>query len=320
MSAAEVQQRLAEHLRRFGSAVFEPEARVAPPNATTATGCPGGPAWGVVPRAESTVSAADPPKRQLQDLVNWLLRNDFDQDIDVHSKVPPDVDRTLVHRDGTRLHLTVPQGGPPLTMVLTGPCSWPADRPGGPPPGVLAPLRKESGPMSAGSNEMCSSPRNYVYNRDAPPFAGPGPHPIAVIDLDKAAGSDGVSGPKHAGYPLLPSWEPRRAGSADVDSAKVQLIACVHAGEVPTGNKEVTCRFDDGPVTFDLVESTYRVTVREARTGNQLADLTLRGTQGDAQSCPTAVSYYKGVTPRLLRGIDIAGFRGQLRPLIEGSR
>ncbi|QWF80708.1 hypothetical protein HUW46_04132 [Amycolatopsis sp. CA-230715] len=320
MNAAEAGQRLAEHLRRFGHAVFEPEARVTPPIATTAVGCPGGPSWGVVPRAESTVNSAVPPKKQLQDLVNWLLRNDFEQDVDVSSKVPPDIDRTLVHPDGTRLHLAVPNGQPPLTLTVTGPCSWPSDRPGGPPPGGLKPLRGESGPMTAGGNEVCSSPRNYVYNRDAPPFTGTGPHPITLVDLDRAIGSTGTSGPKQAGYPLLPGWEPRRAGSSDVDTTKVQLIACVHAEEAPGGSKKVTCRFDEGPLTFDLVESTYRVTVREARTGNQLADLTLRGTQGDKQSCPTAVTYYKDITPRLLRGIDIAGFRDPLRPLVEGSR
>lgn len=314
VGVADFEQRLIEHVRRFGDAVFEPEADVAPPTVTTTAGCPGGPAWGVVPHAESTVKAAAPPRKQLQDLVNWLLRNDFDQDIDTKSTVPPDVDRTLVHPDGTRLHLTVPQGEPPLTMALTGPCSWPADRPGGPAPGGLKPLRAPSGPMSAGPHEMCSSPRNYVYNRDAPAFAGPGPHPIALIDLDDK------DGPEKPGYPLLPGWEPRRPGKPDIETAKVQLIACVHSKELLEGAQEVTCRFDEGPLTFTLLEATYQVTVREARTGSEVAAVTLRGTQTGAQSCPAAVIYRKGVTPRLLRGVDVAGFRGMLRPLIEGSR
>jgi hypothetical protein len=43
--------------------------------------------------------------------------------------------------------------------------------------------------------------RDYVHDTDAPPFAGPGPHPLALIDL-----ADSSSDPINSGNLLLIAW------------------------------------------------------------------------------------------------------------------
>jgi hypothetical protein len=314
VGTAEFEQRLTDHIHQFDTAVYAPEDKVAPPSVTTTAGCPGVPSRGVTPRAETTVSGPDEPSKQLQDLADWLLRNDFENDTSTPTDKPPTEERTYTHPDGTHLRVDIPPVTPQLTMVLTGPCTWPATRPGAPPPGRLTPLPAPSGPMSADGNDDCDSPRDYVYNTAAPPYAGPGPHPVALIDLDRDAGSAGGSGPEHPAYPLLPGW-------TDSNTNEVQLIVCAAAEQTPGGqDQQVTCQYDEGPVTFDVLDATYRITVLEAGTGAKVAAFTLHGTESPKQSCPAAVSVYDNVAPTLLRGIDVAGFQNDLRPLIENAR
>jgi hypothetical protein len=72
---------------------------------------------------------------------------------------------TEVHRDTNQFNL-----------VLTGPCAWPPDRPDGPASGQLKPLPAPSGKAKADvdvDNTVCKSPRLYVFDPAAPPYAGP---------------------------------------------------------------------------------------------------------------------------------------------------
>jgi hypothetical protein len=310
VGVAEVDLRLVEHINRFDTGEFAPTDHVATPTVTTTTGCPGGPPWGVLPKAVATVSGQDDPNAQSQDLEDWLLRNGWNFDL-----TTPIEQRVHTYPDGTRLLLEIPPATPQLTLVLTGPCSWPANRPGGPKPGRLTPLPAPVGPVTAGGDEMCVSPRNYVYNTDSPPYTGPGPHPIALIDLAGEPDSTSGSGPQHSVYPVLPGWE--------ADQSQVQLVVCADVEQTSGGaDQEVTCQYDQGPVTVDVVDATYRITVLAARTGAQVAAFTIAGTEPLKQNCPAAVETFDGsdLGPTVLRGIDAAAFRDDLAPLIENAR
>ncbi|GGS29074.1 hypothetical protein GCM10010171_22850 [Actinokineospora fastidiosa] len=157
----------------------------------------------------------------------------------------------------------------------------------------------------------CEQPKSRVYNPTSAPYAGPGPHYIDVYEVSltnrRMQHSPIVAGETK----LLPP-----GSTLDFDHNLIQLFACV----VPVLGKrsgKVTCRFDRGVAksrTWPLYEATYRVTVREARTGREVKVVTLRGTESPEESCPGFATDDPGtVVARSLTGdaLDKA-----LRPLL----
>ncbi|MEQ4302725.1 hypothetical protein ABNF97_15215 [Plantactinospora sp. B6F1] len=329
MSTEEFEQRLTEHLSRAVAGALESDAQATAPSHSRRAGCAdlpgGGPSWGVRPRAELTVSAAEQAGKYLDDVEMWMLREGFAE----HAKrlrtgTPADVrEITAVHEDGTELLMEMPLESGRFTVALTGPCTWPPDRPGGPPSaGQLPPLPAPSGPTqtrSEDSADPCRSPKLYVYNLTSRPFAGRGPHLMAMVRY---------SDERELEYTeiLLPrEWEPRyQSGTSRRDLDQVQLLVCVRVTASRDSRQDVTCSYaheqallaGGSPFTFDLFESAYHVTVREARSGKLVSEFTVPGRQSAEDSCPFRMHYNR----KLARGIDEAALQKRLRPLVEADR
>ncbi|MDW5325491.1 hypothetical protein [Plantactinospora sp. KLBMP9567] len=329
VTAQEVEQRLTEHLSRAVNGALEPEAQATAPTRSRTVGCGdlpgGGPTWGVRPRAELTVSAGERAGKYLDDVDTWMIREGFGERTKRwRVDTPADVQEiTGEHDDGTELLMEMARDSGKFTVGLTGPCTWPPDRPGGPPSsGQLPPLPAPSGPTSTRSEDSvdpCRSPKLYVYNLTSRPFAGRGPHLMAMV---------GYSDEKEMEYAeiLLPrAWEPRyEPGTSERNLDQVQLLVCVRVAATRDSRQDVTCNYASEqallgggrPFTFDLFESVYRVTVREARSGKVVSEFTVPGRQGAEDSCPFRMNYNR----KLARGIDETAFQRKLRPLVEARR
>lgn len=167
MTTAEVEQRLQDHLTRLVAGVFEAGVTAPAPVLTRMPGCgETGPSWGVTPRAELTVTAGDKAEKYFDDATWWLSHSGF-------SVERPTGD------DGMLLTSEHDRNSPSFKITLTGPCTWPPERPDGPPAsGRLAPLpppaRQTTGRALVGA-DVCGSPKLFVFNVDADPYAGAGP-------------------------------------------------------------------------------------------------------------------------------------------------
>jgi hypothetical protein len=157
----------------------------------------------------------------------------------------------------------------------------------------------------------CEQPKSQVYNPTSAPYAGPGPHYIDVYEVPLTNRRMQHSLIVAGATKLLPS-----GSTLDFDHNLIQLFACV----VPVLGKrsgKVTCRFDQGVAksrTWPLYEASYRVTVREARTGREIKVVTLPGTESPEESCPGFATDDPGtVVARSLTG-DVLD--NALRPLL----
>ncbi|WP_191242760.1 hypothetical protein [Amycolatopsis deserti] len=332
VTTVEFENRLAEHLSRFATEVLEPDAQVAAPVRSRAAGCPGGPDWGVVPRAEATVTAGEQTEKFLEDLQTWMGRNGFEDAFeDDDRRWAADDTRTVTGSggDGTVVRVHLARNSPRFTITLAGPCTWPPDRPGGPPEtGVLAPLPPPSAPSSLGDSSyldpaVCRSPNLYVLNDDAPVYTGPGPHPMAVVTY---TGRKNYDEEEFVHDELLLSRSLAAPHTSESFPAKsAHLVVCVHIGITGDTGRDVTCRYTSEPagsgsgvpVTFDLYDSVYRVAVREARTGAKVAEFTLPGTRGGADTCPFQL---QGRDSRLTLAVDDSELERRLRPVFDGRR
>ncbi|PZG01622.1 hypothetical protein [Micromonospora deserti] len=326
MTTQEFEQRLTEHLSRFVAEVLESDARASAPTHSRAVGCAeapgGGPDWGVVPRAEITIAAGDKAEKYFEDLETWVSRNGFGDPTDNKQPGRPWVVDAL-SEDGARLVMELPPKSPQFAVTLTGPCTWPPDRPGGPPPsGQLPPLPAPSEPTqtydSDSEERACRSPKLYVYNQAAPRFAGPGPHPMLLINYRDE---------ESFGYAELPAkFEPQDNDHASRSYRdQVQLLVCARVEPTRDSGRDVTCYYSPisttrgTPYIFDVHESTYHVAVLEAGSGKRVSEFTVPGRQGDEESCPDTMPW--GDHPRTLaRGIDEAAFESKLRPLYSSPR
>ncbi|WP_206795461.1 hypothetical protein [Amycolatopsis sp. MtRt-6] len=330
VTTVEFEHRLAEHLSRFTAAVLEPDAQVAPAAHARVTGCAGGPDWGVVPRAETTVSAGADTEKFLEDLQSWLGGNGFADTFENEDRRrEPDGTRAVTGAggDGTAVRVQMARDSARFTITLTGPCTWPPERPGGPPgTGVLAPLPPPAGPASLDDStdlnpKVCRSPKLYVLNAGAPAYAGPGPHPMVLVAYtgrtnyrEEEFAHDEILLPKSMAAPF--TAESRPAKSA-------HLVVCVHVEITGDTGRDVTCPYTSElagsgsgvPITFDLHDSVYRVTVREARTGAKVAEFTLPGTRGGDGACPFQLNV-RG--PGLALGVDESELERRLRPVFDG--
>lgn len=331
VTTQEFEQRLTLHLSRFVTEVLESDAHASKPKTSRTAGCAdlpdGGPTWGVVPQAEITVSAGEKGRKYLDDMQYWMFRNEFQEDgaagDSVTSMGPNDF--TGVHKDGTQVHMDWLDGGPEsFTITLAGPCTWPSDRPGGPPSGRLPSLPPPSGPQSVTVDvDACRSPKINIYDDEARPFAGRGPHPMALVDYSDEEDVE------YDTFFLPDGWEPDDIlHSGNPGRKKVQLLVCVRmeAGAGATGRTggKVTCSYTTTlwgtgggvPHTFDLLESVYHVEVREALTGKKVAEFDIPGTQGGKKNCP----YDSELSKNLALGVDEAALQRKLRPLFQSPR
>ncbi|WP_036373342.1 hypothetical protein [Micromonospora sp. ATCC 39149] len=329
VTTEEFEQRLTEHLSRAVNGALEPEAQATPPSHSRIVGCAelpeGGPTWGVRPRAEMTVSVGGKAEKYLDDVETWMIREGFGE----HTKrlrtgTPANVrEITAEHEDGTELLMEMALGSGRFTVALTGPCTWPPDRPGGPPTsGRLAPLPPPSGPTQTRNDafkEPCTSPKLSVYNLSSRPFAGRGPHLMAMVRYSDERSME------YAEFFLPDGFEPRyELGTSRRNPDQVQLLVCVRVVATRDSRQDVTCNYASEqalmaggrPFTFDLFESVYHVTVREARSGKMISQFTVPGRQGAEDSCPYRMNYNR----KLARGIDEAAFERRLRPLFEARR
>ncbi|MGI5214489.1 hypothetical protein [Plantactinospora sp. CA-290183] len=329
VTTQEFEQRLTEHLSRAVNGALEPEAQATPPSHSRNVGCAelraGGPSWGVRPRAEMTVSAGQKAEKYLDDVDTWMIREGFGERTKrLRTGTPADVrEITGEHDDGTELLMEMALDSGRFTVTLTGPCTWPPDRPGGPPSsGRLPPLPPPSGPTQTRSDtdaDPCRSPKLFVYNLTSRPFAGRGPHPMAMV------GYSDEESIEYAEILLPDGFEPRYERFTDpTNHDQVQLLVCVRVVATQDSRQDVTCNYASEqallagghPFTFDLFESVYHVTVREARSGRKIGEFSVRGRQGAEESCPYRMSYIR----KLARGIDEAAFQRRLRPLLEARR
>lgn len=333
VSTQEFEHRLDEHLSRFASRMLEPEAQVAVPIHSRTEGCAGGPSWGVVPRAEVTVTAGDQAEKLVEDLQTWMGGNGFsgvhdDEDNDWHTGNPADFrEVTGAGADGTAVLVRLTRNAPRFTIAVTGPCTWPPERDGNPPrSGRLAPLPAPSAPWSAigvGSlteRMTCRSPKLWVFNDAAPPFTGPGPHPMVIAVY--------TANTEPENPPFLYSDVHLPIGSRPGDEHQAQLVVCVHVATTRDTGHNVSCNYTTNypiripggsgvPYDFEVFESIYRFTVLEARTSAVVAEFTMPGTLDDKQSCPYNMQNYK---EPLARGIDNHTVEQHLQPLYESAR
>lgn len=175
-----------------------------------------------------------------------------------------------------------------------------------------APPKKLSSEEAHATNRAaCEQPKSRVYNPTSPPYAGPGPHYIDVYEMSS------TNRRMQHGVIVAGAAKVLPPGSTlDFDRNLIQLLACV----VPVLGKragKVTCQFDQGVAksrTWPLYEASYRVTVREARSGREIKVVTLPGTKSPEESCPGFATDDPGtVVARSLTG-DVLD--NALRPLL----
>ncbi|WP_330271810.1 hypothetical protein OG205_32915 [Lentzea sp. NBC_00516] len=116
------------------------------------------------------------------------------------------------------------------------------------------------------------------FNPTSEPYKGSGPHPFDVYEIPDAGGNV-----QHSSVVGLGSVRP-----TPNNVNHVRLIACVNA-VLGARSGTVTCKFDKGVATsrtWPFHEATYRITVREARSGRTITNLPAAGDDTPEGSCP----------------------------------
>ncbi len=333
VTTREFEQRLDEHLARLASQVLQPDAQVSVPASSQTVGCAGGPSWGIVPRSEITVTAGDQAEKLLDDLDFWLSNNGSkDRSIAGRDRQTGDVrELTDTREDGSRVVVRLTRNSPQFTITVTGPCTWPPSRAGGPAPsGLLPPLPAPTGPSSTISpqhfgdvdSRACRSPKLYVFNAKAPAFTGPGPHPMVLANYSRTTKIDAPASAvfMYRDSSLPYDWQPR-------DHRQAQLLVCVEATTTRDTQRKITCNYSSGSVAlpgdeglpheFDVFDSVYRVTVREASNGRVVGESSIPGTVGDEDSCPGKMASYRRP---LALGLDDKALERYLLQFYEPAR
>ncbi|CUU54565.1 hypothetical protein Ga0074812_10355 [Parafrankia irregularis] len=142
-----------------------------------------------------------------------------------------------------------------------------------------AAARAVDGPVDRGTlGDVCDGD---VALTGAPPYAGPGPHPVTVFSQPQ--GND-PTGPKLS-IRLLADTDQQERAAFGAPIARTQLVACAERDRrKPT---DIICRFDIGAVDeVPFFRTSYLITVREAHTGAVVATLPV---DPAAAGCPTSV-------------------------------
>ncbi len=302
---ADATERLTTYAERIEDEVLTPYAKTVEPfmGVDEPPSCPG---IGQAANTEFDVSGEN-VGNYVAPIRKWLTGNGF-----AVAEKAADGARTVTGRSADGFAVEASFNGTSLGLSLTSPCAWPESVPGGP----TKPLAKATPTTRSEARSIelaCEKPQFYVYSLIAPPYGGPGPHPVTThTELPE----DTVT----SGFYLPDGWEPAVADpDAAISKRNSQLVGCVTAvpGEAAGS---VSCQYDQPSTTVDFgfSEATYQVTVLTARTGQKIASFTLPGTESDQESCPTVVQYTERT--ELLRGFDSAALHTKLRPLVTGRR
>lgn len=144
--------------------------------------------------------------------------------------------------------------------------------------------------------ERGDEPHPSKFTNHAPPYAGPAPHPVEVVNVN------GVSEMNEPSRTLPDGWEQTES--------QTQLVVCEYL--VATGAVVDSCEYL-GNKFVPLVAATWTYRVFEARTSRQVGEFTLNGTD----TCPANIEYLEGGypsnTPRFVRDEDLVN---ALRPFV----
>ncbi|MGC7098696.1 hypothetical protein ACPZ19_28835 [Amycolatopsis lurida] len=317
VGAPEIAQRLDEYLTGMAEQTLESDAQAGPITRGQTTGCTEADvSWGVVPHAERTVTAGAKTRKYFEDLEYWLSGAELSEHEDT-GRMNGGQTVSAITGEGVRLAAHWDWESPHLTLSATAPCSWPSDRPGGPTPGRLPPRATAKWPqkaVGAEDTDVCLSPKRRVFDPAAPPFAGPGPHPVSLIAHPE--GTDFLYDKPRVNQEWIVEGYEEQGG--------VQLVACVRVEPTTDSGRDLTCYYSASlaspggtPYEFDLFEANYHVTVRQARDGAVVEQFTLPGTEGSDRNClMTITDYHK----KLALGLDDQALAGKLRPLAESPR
>jgi hypothetical protein len=139
--------------------------------------------------------------------------------------------------------------------------------------------------------------RPLAYSPDSPPYTGPGPHRIALLQSDET--------------PKLPdAW-------GSTPAHLMQLVVCENIDDAYKSVRVGSCSYDgtDGATTATVESARYIFRVYEARTARLVTSFTLKGATSPSESCPGSAmnpsSFFQ-----LVKSADLVD---RLRPLVEGA-
>ncbi len=146
------------------------------------------------------------------------------------------------------------------------------------------------------------------YNTEAH-YAGQGPHPAVLIQLDDPSGSLPTPRPIED----LPSpWAPGvHNGREDA-----QLVICISPRSI--GRTVGECDYGpllSAPQRIDVVDTTYDVTVRAADTGHLVTTVVLQGNADPQDSCPAFMTQN---ADSILRALTPTAIAAKLKPVLAG--
>jgi hypothetical protein len=181
-------------------------------------------------------------------------------------------------------------------VLMTALAIWDLNNDPEPPASSSAPPPPAESPCPADVDE---EPHSSKFTNRAPPYEGPAPHPVEVVN---------VTGISQANEPprILPDgWEPT------VDSLReTQLVVCEYLAS--TGAIVDSCEYA-GNQFVPLVSAVWTYRVLEARTAKQVTEFMLNGTD----TCPASIEYLEGHypsnTPQFVRDEELAN---ALRPFV----
>lgn len=212
-------------------------------------------------------------------------------------------------------------------------------------------------PSPATEEQVCPSapgpgravPAARPYDPTGARYAGPAPHPIAVIqrqvrhDGKKVSAngiySDQFAGPVGFGVPARWASASRTTASSPAhrtpNRSRTQLVACVYyakvaangptcsyLGYMPAG---VTPQQGGGSGDIRMLSASYLVVVREARTARTVASFELSSADAytvndtgryDPPGCPDTINLSQDGTDEILPPLN-RRFVHRLRPLVE---
>lgn len=125
------------------------------------------------------------------------------------------------------------------------------------------------------------------WRTSSEPYAGPGPHYVQLIGVQKD--------PKALGYAMGSNDLSTMPRDMQIPSGRIpdgwQLIACIYHGHPTRRSGTVKCHFYNVGKSkrFPFYEARYEVIVREARTGKKVTTLSVPGASSRNGDCPDFV-------------------------------
>ena len=158
-------------------------------------------------------------------------------------------------------------------------------------------------------------------NPAAPPYAGPGPHPVAFGDSRQSPDGDALYSYGINGIAELlgaSSWAALGFPPAVEDRAQAQLVLC-EAGKFKRATTPIgACDFN-GLAQGPVYPTTYKFSVMENRTRRVVTTLAIDGDVDGDLSCPVSITTELGVRHEYGQAIKPETVVAALRPLVMGN-